>query len=208
MIGSFAATLIYKLTSTFDWHISGLEYWNESVILLCWHGEIILAAAFIIKVGRATECWTPIVQEYRLSRFMTQFSRHLGLHPVYVPGYEYPEPRQVALARLTSHLQRGQNIFLAADGHRAPAYCIREDPLWLAKQAQAPILPIALAASQALTLPTWDKKSIPLPMSHVAVAIGPAIKGDMTAQALRLRLSSLQKQAKQMLLSASSSSSR
>lgn len=205
MIGSFAATLIYKLTSTFDWHISGLEWWHEGAILLCWHGEIVLAAAFIVKIERATGCWTPIVREYRLSHFMTQFVHHLGLHPVYVPGYEHPAPRRVALARLTSILQNGQHVFLAADGHRAPAYRIQEDPLWLAKQAQVPILPIALAASPALILPTWDKKSIPFPMSRVAVAIGPPIKEDITAQALHLRLSTLKKQAKQMLPSASSS---
>ncbi len=199
MMGSFAAALIYKLTSTLDWHISGLEHWNNGVVLLCWHGEIILAATFIIKVKRALECCAPIVPEYRLSHFMTRFASSLGLHPIHIPGYESPELRRIALGQLASHLQGGQNIFLAADGHRAPAYHVRDDAIWLAKQAQAPILPIGFAASKTLTLPTWDKKSIPLPMSHLAVAIGPALKNEISVEDLHLKLDALKKQAKQML---------
>ena len=204
MMGLFAATLIYKLTSTFDWHISGLESWDNGAILLCWHGEILLAAAFIVKIERAKECWAPIVQEYRLSHFMTQFTRHLGLHPVYVPGYEHPVPRRAALTQLASNLGEKKSMFLAADGHRGPGYRIKQDPLWLAKEHNMPILPMAFVASSGLTLPTWDKKVVPFPKSRVAVAIGPAIKEQITAQDLHSQLMALKKRARDILSSISS----
>ncbi|MGB0384990.1 MAG: hypothetical protein ACPGWR_09225, partial [Ardenticatenaceae bacterium] len=194
MIGSLTATFVSQLTDSLDWRLSGVEAWREGAVLLCWHGEIVLGAGFIRQVRqvrqvtRAAECWVPIVPEYGQSRMMTEFVRQLGLHPFHVPGYECPDERRVALSRLIPILQSGQSVFLAADGHRAPAHVLEQDPLWLAASANVPLLPIALAARPAFRLPIWDRKLVPLPRSRAAAVIAPAMRGNVTPEEVRAQL--------------------
>lgn len=172
MLAYFAALMLKKVTPTLDWRLSGFEAWTRGAVLVCWHGEIMLGAALLLRMGRTSECWAPIVPEYGQSGLMTEFVHQLGLQPIDVPGYERPDERQAALERLMPRLRGGQSVFLAADGHRAPAHVVRHDPIWLAARAGVPLLPVALAARPALTLPTWDRKVIPLPYSRVAAVMG------------------------------------
>lgn len=172
MLAYFAALALKKVSPTLDWRLSGFEAWDQGAVLVCWHGEIMLGAALLLHLGRASDCCAPIVPEYGQSALMTEFVHQLGLQPIHVPGYERPDERQRALKRLIPRLQAGQSLFLAADGHRAPAYVVKHDPLWLAASAGVPLLPVAFAARPALTLPTWDRKIIPLPRSRVAAVMG------------------------------------
>ncbi|MBA3533579.1 MAG: hypothetical protein H0T73_16795 [Ardenticatenales bacterium] len=137
----------------------------------------------------------PLVREYGQSQAMTDFAHTLGLHIAVVPGYEQREARRAALLARRSAFQAGQSLFMAADGHRAPAHAIAENPLWLAPAADVPLLPLALAARPALTLPTWDRKQLPFLRSRVGVAIGPPLHGTATAEELRARLEALAIQA-------------
>lgn len=195
MLALLAALTIKKIAPTLDWRLSGLEHWDQGAVLVCWHGEIMLGAALLVHLGRTSECWTPIVPEYGQSGLMTEFAHQLGLQPIHVPGYERPDERQAALERLIPRLQAGQSVFLAADGHRAPAHVVRHDPLWLAARAGVPLLPVALAARPALTLPTWDRKVIPLLRSRVAAMVGEPMGKDVTTQMVRQRLEGLKNKA-------------
>jgi lysophospholipid acyltransferase (LPLAT)-like uncharacterized protein len=172
---SLAATLataaIRSLTPTLRWHITGLEAWQTGSVLTLWHGQIVLGAALLQHLGRAAECWAVVVPEYGQSAAMSGWARGLGIQVALVPGYEQPAARRAALGALIPRLQAGQSIILPADGHRPPAEQVRPDAGWLATAAQVPLLAIALSARPALTLPTWDRKPIPLPASHIGVAV-------------------------------------
>lgn len=191
MVGELAARLVRGVGGTLRWRLAGLERWQGGAVLTCWHGELVLGAALLLHLGRAGECLAPLVREYGQSGPMGDFARALGLTPVPVLGYEEPEARRSALAALVPALRAGQSVFLAADGHRAPARVPRPDPLWLAAQAGVPLLPLALAAHPALTLPTWDRKTLSLPRSRAALVIaepmgggeGEAVLGERLAQA-------------------------
>jgi len=174
------------------WHLEGLTHWPAGSILTCWHSEILLAAALVRYVERAQEVVAPMVREYGTPRLMAQFIQWVGLDLVYIPPYEAGEARRAAMAeRLIPLLHAGKSLFLAADGHRAPAHHPQEDPLWLARVANAPLIPFACTATPALTLPTWDRKQVPLPTSQVCVMLSPPLPLESTPTQLATRLQHL-----------------
>ena len=72
-----------------------------------------------------------------------------------------------ALQQLVSLLEQGSSTFLNPDGPYGPALVVKDGVLDLAQQTGLPIVAIRICCSQALRLPTWDRKLIPLPGSRV-----------------------------------------
>jgi lysophospholipid acyltransferase (LPLAT)-like uncharacterized protein len=176
-------------TCTMNWHLEGLSHWQTGSILTCWHGEILLAAALVRHVERANEVVAPMVRDYGTPRLMARFIEWVGLNLVYIPPYEAGEARRSAMAEtLIPLLNAGKSIFFAADGHRAPAHHPQEDPLWLARTAQVPLLPFACSATPAIPLPTWDRKQLPLPTSRISVILDSPFPTDSTPHQLATRL--------------------
>lgn len=61
---------------------------------------------------------------------------------------------------------------ITPDGPRGPRFRFKPGALVLAQMSGRPILPMAYAASRAWLI-KWDKFVIPVPFSHIAIAIGP-----------------------------------
>lgn len=62
---------------------------------------------------------------------------------------------------------------MALDGPRGPRRDPKPGSLWLAGVAGLPVHPIAIRASWALRLKTWDRCLLPLPFAKVEVRVGP-----------------------------------
>lgn len=191
MIGEAAAWMVRVLNRTLSWSVVGAERWAGGSIFTLWHGQMVLGAALLLHLNRGTDGAGPrvplvgvVVPEYRASRAMRAWARALGVQVALVPGYERPDSRRAALRALLPALAAGASVLLPADGHCAPARRVRADPLWLAAEAGAALVPVALAARPARTLPTWDRKPVPLPGGRVAAVIGPALAAGATAEGL------------------------
>jgi hypothetical protein len=48
----------------------------------------------------------------------------------------------------------------------------QKGPLYLARETQAVILPVAVAARLKLTFDTWDRFELPLPLGRIALLVG------------------------------------
>jgi hypothetical protein len=64
---------------------------------------------------------------------------------------------------------------MIADGSRGPARVAQKGPLYLARETQAAILPVAVAARRKLTFDTWDRFELPLPLGRIALLVGDPI---------------------------------
>lgn len=198
-LGALAATLLQRLAPTLRWQQQGLAHWQGPALLLCWHREILLGAALLTTLGRAAACQAPLVPEYGQAQAMAAFASALGLTPIPVPGYEDPPARRTRLLALRESVAQGHSIFMAADGHRAPAGIVHPDPLWLAAALGVPLLPLALAARPALPLPSWDRKLLPLPGGRAALAIGPPLHGPQPPEVVQRQLGALHAAACRLL---------
>jgi lysophospholipid acyltransferase (LPLAT)-like uncharacterized protein len=61
---------------------------------------------------------------------------------------------------------------ITPDGPRGPRYKFKPGAILLAQMSGRPILPMAYAASRAWQV-KWDRFVIPVPLSRIAIAIGP-----------------------------------
>lgn len=76
-------------------------------------------------------------------------------------------------------LKKGWCSSINPDGPGGPAKVLKKGVLHMAQQSGAPIVPLHIETSFSLSLPTWDKKRVPLPLSTITVKYGePIIIGE------------------------------
>ena len=98
-----------------------------------------------------------------------------------------------ALLGLVRELKDGHDLAITPDGPRGPSRSIAPGVIAVSQRAEAPILPVLVAASSAWRLKSWDSFMIPKPFARVTIAYGPAVYAvrdetdNFTAEADRLR---------------------
>lgn len=103
-----------------------------------------------------------------------------------------------ALKEMSRYIRRGHCAGIIADGSRGPRHQVQKGVILLAREAAAPIVPLAVAASRKLVLPTWDRFEIILPGSRVALLYGEPVW--VPAAARRATLESLRREVEDQLL--------
>jgi lysophospholipid acyltransferase (LPLAT)-like uncharacterized protein len=79
--------------------------------------------------------------------------------------------RALARAMETENVRTG----MALDGPRGPRRTVKPGSLWLARRAQAPVVPVWVETSVGFRLNSWDRCVIPWPFSKVVIHMGEAI---------------------------------
>ncbi len=81
-----------------------------------------------------------------------------------------------ALRQMAPWYRRGYSCGMIADGSRGPARVAQPGVLYLARETQGVILPVAVAARRKLTFDTWDRFELPLPFGRLAVLVGEPLR--------------------------------
>ena len=82
------------------------------------------------------------------------------------------EEGRAAVDRLAECLRSGHSTAISPDGPAGPPGVLKKGVLHLALKSGVPVVPVRLSTSAALTLPTWDRKRVPLPFSRITVRFG------------------------------------
>jgi hypothetical protein len=98
-----------------------------------------------------------------------------------------------AVLQMADVLAAGQDVVIAPDGPRGPAYRLGHGIIYLAQKSGAPIFPVHLEYSSAWRFKSWDRFFLPRPFSRVRVIFGPphvvaAASNDEEFERERLRL--------------------
>jgi lysophospholipid acyltransferase (LPLAT)-like uncharacterized protein len=80
------------------------------------------------------------------------------------------------LHQMAAWFMRGYSCGMIADGSRGPARVAQKGVIYLARETQGPILPVAVAARRRLTFDTWDRFELPLPFSRLALLVGDPLR--------------------------------
>jgi lysophospholipid acyltransferase (LPLAT)-like uncharacterized protein len=78
----------------------------------------------------------------------------------------------LALRDMQRMMKRGYSVVTTADGPQGPIYEFKAGAILTARIGNAPIIPMACAASSAWYLNRWDKFMIPKPFAKVVIAVG------------------------------------
>lgn len=77
-----------------------------------------------------------------------------------------------ALQEMAHYIRRGHSAGLIADGSRGPARVAQKGVLYLAREAQVPILPLAVASRHKFVFNTWDQFELTRPFSDITLMVG------------------------------------
>lgn len=105
----------------------------------------------------------------RDGEFIAEVARGLGF--IVCPGSRRKGGVQ-ALKRMAVYFRQGHSGGLVADGSRGPARVAQNGVLFLAREAQVPIIPLAVAARRKKTFPSWDRFELPWPFTRLALLMG------------------------------------
>lgn len=139
-------------------------FWHNRLLLLPWLG-MQAPLCIMISQHRDGDLGTRLLAPWDVSTVRGSATRG-G-----VSGY----------LRLVAAFRHGRNLAVLPDGPRGPRYVAKPGVVHLARTLDAPIVPVAYAASRGRRLRSWDRLLIPLPFARVRVELGEALHVPPTA---------------------------
>lgn len=182
-IARIAATAIRLLRASVrmrhhgDERMRQRERAGEPFILAFWHGHLLLMP--YAYHGRRISA---LVSRSRDGELIARTLARLGIEPS-VDSSRGSSSRGGA-AGLRSLLRRageGYDLAFTPDGPRGPAGIVQPGVILAAAATGLPIQPVALAASRARRLRSWDRFLVPLPFSTVHVVYGEPLEVERRA---------------------------
>ena len=150
--------------------VNALHEAGRPAIFTFWHGEL-LSLTYVCR-RRKIQVLTSL---HRDGEIISQVIEALGFGAV-----RGSSSRGSVGALLTMIKKAGEGFDLGVtpDGPRGPAESVKRGVFYLSEKSGAAIVPIAVAASRAKLLSSWDSFMIPLPFSRVAVVYGEPLTWD------------------------------
>jgi lysophospholipid acyltransferase (LPLAT)-like uncharacterized protein len=145
--------------------VDALRARRRPIVFAFWHGEMLPlvwqhrneGAAILVSSHRDGEIIARIAESFGFRTVRGSTSRGAGR----------------ALLGLVRTLEEGRDVAVTPDGPRGPARKFAPGALVAAQRGAAPIVAVAVHASRAWRLRSWDRFLIPKPFARVTVAYGP-----------------------------------
>lgn len=80
-----------------------------------------------------------------------------------------------ALSEMIDLVKKGHTAGLVVDAPRGPAYVAKSGIISLAKETQAPLIPVMAWAKRKILFKSWDRTMFPLPFNHIVFFYGEPI---------------------------------
>jgi len=140
---------------------------GEHVILAFWHGRILLMpfpyrgrkACIMNSIHRDGEIITRVIKRFGISAVRGSSTR----------GW------MGGLKGMLEAYRQGYDLIVVPDGPRGPRHKAKPGVLQLARATGAPIFPVTYGAKWKVTIKSWDRLLIPLPLSRVTYMAGQPI---------------------------------
>jgi lysophospholipid acyltransferase (LPLAT)-like uncharacterized protein len=176
--GSLLYTLSRLVQKTCRYQVSGLEYLESAfssdrpVIVTGWHGITMMLIPYAIKYQDSSSFVVLMPNDWR-GAGLKVFTEQLGAipYPMNLHGDStLGTGRQ--LVRLVREVVSGKHIYLTPDGPDGPSFVIKPGMTYIAKKANAVLLPCGGYVRHAYVVPRWDRYVVPYPFSRVSLCFG------------------------------------
>ena len=74
-----------------------------------------------------------------------------------------------ALQKVIVFLKNGYSTLITPDGPSGPPHELKQGVLQMSMETGVPVVPLKIISSRFFTIPTWDRKRIPIPFSTIRV---------------------------------------
>lgn len=142
---------------------------GHPVLMTPWHCHLLFPLVYVRRLYAHLLPPVLIASPSRDGEFIGNVAR--SLHLLVIPGSQRKGGAQ-AIQKMAEYMRRGHSGCIVADGSRGPARVAQKGVVFLARETQAPIIPVAVAARRKKVFNSWDRFELPLPLSPVVILVG------------------------------------
>jgi lysophospholipid acyltransferase (LPLAT)-like uncharacterized protein len=160
IIRALAITWRYRITNAAPWRELRLR--RQPFIFAFWHGTMLP----LVWLHRG-EGVPVVISEHRDGEIIARIVEKFGFGTIRGSSSRGAARALIAIVR---ELERGGEVAVTPDGPRGPARRFAGGALVAAQRVGVPIVGVAVVASSAWQLDSWDRFMIPKPFSRVQIA--------------------------------------
>jgi lysophospholipid acyltransferase (LPLAT)-like uncharacterized protein len=174
-LGLHAYALLVSRTSRYV--VRGKEHFEEiwaegqPVIFAAWHGMSMMGLCYFFRFYSNHRYAALVPADQRGNTLGTWF-RLLGMEPYFVDHYSTSLRQARGVVHLVRAVRRGASTFINPDGPDGPPYVVKPGVVYIAQKTGARLLPGAAFTATKYTVKRWDRYSVPLPFSRIAIVVG------------------------------------
>jgi lysophospholipid acyltransferase (LPLAT)-like uncharacterized protein len=139
----------------------GLEQYGGKVIYVTWHQRMSYLFHYF-----GSRHLTMMISNSRDGEYAARVAKWLGFKNVRGSS---TRGGPAALKKMTQKIMEGEPGGMLADGPLGPARVAKAGSVFMASNAEAPLIPILWGADRCWILNTWDRYLIPKPFARVVV---------------------------------------
>ncbi len=189
------ATYARLVWRTARYHAVGLEHLEQaeardgSLVIASWHGMTMMITGYLYTVRRVEpERYRMVVPDDERGVTLNIWAERMGAHTFTISMAEESMVAARRLLELIRQMKEGKRLYLNPDGPDGPTHEPKSGVVYIARKAQAPILPSAAYATPAYRIPRWDRYTVPLPFSRITVVFGELLEIEAAADMEQARL--------------------
>lgn len=170
VLGWLGAGLIRLLRTTVrlshhgDAELRRMEQAGERFIIAFWHRHLLLMP-YSYRGSRISV----LISQHKDGELIARTMGHFGID---ASRGSSTRGGAAGFRDLLRRVRQGYDLGITPDGPRGPASVVKPGAIQLAALSGLPLVPVAIAASRAKRLASWDRFVIPLPGSRVAMVYG------------------------------------
>ncbi len=140
---------------------------GRPVVFVFWHGQLLP----LVHYHRGEDI-VVLVSEHADGEYITRIIQRHGFGTVRGSSTRGATRGLKGLIRAA---RAGRDLALTPDGPRGPTGVMKPGALAVAQATGCPIIPLAVAASSAWRMRSWDRFMIPKPFARLRIAYAPAV---------------------------------
>ena len=154
----------WRIVTTHTEGLDRLRSAGQPFIFALWHGQLLPLLWHHRGEGVAV-----LISEHRDGEMVAQAAASLGYDLIRGSTTRGGERALISLVR---KLQSGKEVAITPDGPKGPPRKFAPGALVAAQRSDCYILPVAVSASKAWRMRSWDRFMIPKPFARLTIAYG------------------------------------
>ena len=151
-----------------DETIRAWERGEQRFLIACWHRHLVL-----MRYAYRGNKMSVLVSRSRDGELLARVLAHFGVDSCRGSS---SRGATAGLRELLRAARAGSDIAITPDGPRGPLRVAQPGVVLAAAATGLPVIPVAIAATRAKELRSWDRMPVPLPLSRVEVVYGEPIR--------------------------------
>jgi hypothetical protein len=179
--GNMLAIYHRLLARTVRWQIEGRANISKAMaskrplLWLFWHEQLSIFVTYAVRFVGGDKFTIVTLGGDPRGDVLTTFAASLGASPYSVDMQGNPMEAGRKVLRIIEAMKGGKDSFLAPDGPDGPAFEAKAGASFLARKAEAAVIPIGGFTNSGYALRRWDKYLVPFPFARLRLVFGEPI---------------------------------